>query len=87
MQDGSVVAYASWQLRKHEEHYSTPDLELTVVVHALKIWRYYPTEKRCELYTYRKSLKYIFMQPDINLGQRRKLELTEDYDLRNQLPP
>jgi hypothetical protein len=87
MQDGPVVAYASWQLRKHEEHYPTPDLELTVVVHALKIWRYYPTEKRCELYTYRKSLKYIFMQPDINLGQQRKLELTEDYDLGNQLPP
>jgi hypothetical protein len=37
MQDGSVVAYASWQLRKHEEHYPTPDLELAIVVHALKI--------------------------------------------------
>jgi hypothetical protein len=41
MQDGHVVAYASWQLRKHEEHYPTHDLELAVVVHALKIWRHY----------------------------------------------
>jgi hypothetical protein len=37
MQDGFVVAYASWQLRKHEEHYPTPDLELAIVIHALKI--------------------------------------------------
>jgi hypothetical protein len=40
MQDGHVVAYASWQLRKYESHYPTHDLELVVVVHALKIWRY-----------------------------------------------
>jgi hypothetical protein len=57
------------------------------VVYALKIWRYYLTKKRCELYTERKSLKYIFTQPDFNLGQRRKLDLIEDYDLRNQLSP
>jgi hypothetical protein len=37
MQDGFVVAYASWQLRKHEEHYPTLDLELAIVIHALKI--------------------------------------------------
>ena len=60
MQDGLVVAYASWQLRKHEEHYPTPDLELAIVVHALKIWRYYLMEKRCEFYTDHKSLKFIF---------------------------
>jgi hypothetical protein len=41
MQDGCVVAYASQQLRKHEEHYLTYDLELAAVVHALKIWRHY----------------------------------------------
>jgi hypothetical protein len=45
MQDGLVVAYASWQLRKREEHYPTPDLELAVVVRALKIWRYYLMER------------------------------------------
>jgi hypothetical protein len=37
MQDGRVVAYASWQLRKHEANYPTHDLELAAMVHALKI--------------------------------------------------
>jgi hypothetical protein len=60
MQDGHVVAYASQQLRKHEVNYPTHDLELAVVVHALKIWRHYLMRKRCELYTDHKSLKYIF---------------------------
>jgi hypothetical protein len=41
MQNGQVVSYASHQLRKHEENYPTHDLELAVVVHALKIWRHY----------------------------------------------
>jgi hypothetical protein len=67
MQDGSVVAYDSWKLRMHEEHYPTSDLELAVVVHALQIWRYYLMEKRCELYTDHKSLKYIFTQPNLSL--------------------
>jgi hypothetical protein len=61
MQDGHVVVYASWQLRKHEVHYSTHDLELATVVHTLKIWRHYLIRKRCELYTDHKSLKYIFI--------------------------
>jgi predicted GNAT family N-acyltransferase len=60
MQDGHMVAYTSQQLRKHEEHYPTHDLELAAVVHALKIWRYYFMVKRCELYTDDKSLMYIF---------------------------
>jgi hypothetical protein len=46
MQDDHVVAYASRQLRKHEEHYPTHDLELAAVVHALKIWRHYLISKR-----------------------------------------
>jgi hypothetical protein len=56
MQDGRVVAYASRQLRKHEVNYLTHDLELAVVVHALKIWRHFLMGKRCELYTDHKSL-------------------------------
>jgi hypothetical protein len=62
-------------------NYSTHDLELAVVVHALKIWRYYLMGKRCELYTDHKSLKYIFMQSDLNLKQKRWLELIKDFDL------
>jgi hypothetical protein len=81
MQDGHVVAYASRQLRKHEEKYPTHNLELAVVVHALKIWRHYIIGKRCELYSDHKRLKYIFTQPDLNLRQRRWLELIKDYDL------
>ncbi|WVZ80143.1 hypothetical protein U9M48_027642 [Paspalum notatum var. saurae] len=41
MQEGRVIAYASRQLRKHEANYTTHDLELAAVVHALKIWRHY----------------------------------------------
>jgi hypothetical protein len=62
-------------------NYPTHDLELVGVVHALKIWRHYLMRKTCELYTDHKSLKYIFMQRDQNLRQRRWLELINDYDL------
>jgi hypothetical protein len=81
MQDGHVVAYASRQLRKHEEKYPTHDLKLAAVVHALKIWRHYIIGKRCEVYSDHKSLKYIFTQSDLNLRQRRWLELIKDYNL------
>jgi hypothetical protein len=60
MQDGHVVAYVSWQQRKHKAYYPTHDLELAAIVHALKIWRHYLMGKRCELYMNHKSLKYIF---------------------------
>jgi hypothetical protein len=81
MQDGHVVAYASWQLRKNEVHYLSHDLELAAVVHALMIWRHYLMRKRYELYTDYKSMKYIFTQSNINLRQRRWLELIKDYDI------
>jgi hypothetical protein len=81
MQDGHVVVYASQQLRRHEAHYLTHDLELAAVVHALKIWRHYLMGRRCELYTDHKSLKYFFTQSNLNLRQRRWLELINHYDL------
>jgi hypothetical protein len=62
-------------------HYPTCDLELAAVVHALKIWRHHLMGKRCELYTDHKSSKYIFTQSNLNLRQRRWLELIKDYDL------
>jgi hypothetical protein len=71
MQDGQVVSYASRQLRKHEENYPTHDLELVVVVHALKLWRHYLIGHGCEIYSDHKSLKYIFTRTDLNLRQRR----------------
>jgi ribonuclease HI len=87
MQEGQVVCYASRQLRKHEENYPTHDLELAAVVHALKIWRHYLIGHRCEIYSDHKSLKYIFTQDNLNLRQRRWLELIKDYDLRINYHP
>jgi hypothetical protein len=81
MQDFHVASYASQQSRTHEEHYPTHDLDLVVVVHALKIWRHYLIGKRCKFYTDHKSLKYIFTQLDLSLRQQRWLELIKDYDL------
>jgi hypothetical protein len=82
-----VVAYASRQLGKHEVNYLTHDLELAAVVHALKIWRHYLMGKRCELYTDHKSLKYIFTRSNLNIRQRRWLELIKDYDHRINYHP
>jgi hypothetical protein len=69
MQDCHILAYASRQLRKHEEKYLTHDLKLAAIVNTLKIWRHYIIGMRCEVYSDQKSLKYIFTQPDLNLRQ------------------
>jgi hypothetical protein len=71
MQEGRVIAYASRQLKKHEVNYPTHDLELTAVVHALKIWRHYLLGNKVHIFTDHKSLRYIFTQPELNLRQRR----------------
>ena len=81
MQDSKVIAYASRQLKKHEQNYPTHDLELAAVVFALKIWRHYLYGESCDIFTDHKSLKYIFTQKELNLRQRRWLELIKDYDL------
>jgi hypothetical protein len=87
MQEGKVIAYASRQLRKHEKNYPTHDLELAAVVHALKIWRHYMIGNKCKIFTDHKILKYIFTQKELNLKQRRWLELIKDYDLEIQYHP
>jgi hypothetical protein len=87
MQEGHVIAYASRQLWKHELNYPTHDLELAVIVHALKIWRHYIMGTMCQVYTGHKSLKYIFTQKDLNLRQHRWLELIKDYDLEIHYHP
>ena len=71
MQNGKVIAYASRQLKKHEQNYPTHGLEMEAVVFSLKIWRHYLYGVTCEIYTNNKSLKYIFQQRDLNLRQRR----------------
>jgi hypothetical protein len=87
MQEGRVIAYASRQLKRHEEHYLTHDLELAAMVHALKIWRHYLLGNTCHIYTDHKSLKYIFTQSELNMRQRRWLELIKDYDLEVHYHP
>jgi hypothetical protein len=62
MQEGRVVAYSSRQLKIHDKNYPTHDLELAVVVHALKTWRHYLYGQKCDIYMDHKSLKYIFTQ-------------------------
>ncbi|WVZ70527.1 hypothetical protein U9M48_019187 [Paspalum notatum var. saurae] len=87
MQEGKMIAYASRQLRKHEVNYPTHDLELTALVHALKIWHHYLFGQRCEIYTDHKSLKYIFTQNELNMRQRRWLELIKNYDMEIHYHP
>lgn len=81
MQGGRVIAYASRQLKLYEQNYPTHDLELAAVVFALKIWRHYLYGEKCEVFTDHKSLKYLFTQKELNMRQRRWLELLKDYDL------
>nr|GFA18130.1 retrotransposon protein, putative, Ty3-gypsy subclass [Tanacetum cinerariifolium] len=87
MQHGKVIAYASRQLKPFEVNYPTHDLELAAVVFALKIWRHYLYGESCDVFTDHKSLKYIFTQRELNMRQRRWLELLKDYDTNIQYHP
>ncbi|GJR19633.1 putative reverse transcriptase domain-containing protein [Tanacetum coccineum] len=80
MQREKVIAYASRQLKVHEKNYTTHDLELGSVVFALKLWRHYLYGTRCTVFTDHKSLQHILDQKDLNMRQRRWLELLSDYD-------
>ena len=80
MKSGRVVAYGSRQLNNQEQNYPTHDMELAAVVFTLKIWRHYLYGEEFEVYSDHKSLKYIFMQRDLNMRQRRWMEFKEDYD-------
>ena len=79
-QEGKVVAYASRQLKPHENNYPTHDLELVAIVFALKIWRHYLYGGKCFIYIDHKSLKYLPSQRELNLRQHRWMELIKDYN-------
>ncbi|XP_020245265.1 uncharacterized protein LOC109823398 [Asparagus officinalis] len=85
MQQGKVVDYASRQLKTHERNYPVHNLELAVVIFALKLWRHYLLGQRVEVYTDHKSLKYIFTQKELNMRQRRwkpvAMRLTRQWEL------
>ncbi|GKC78116.1 putative reverse transcriptase domain-containing protein, partial [Tanacetum coccineum] len=84
MQREKVIAYASRQLKKHEENYMTHDLELGAVVFALRLWRHYLYGTKCVVYTDHKSLQYILDQKELNMRQRRWIELLSNYDSQTE---
>ncbi|GKB63178.1 putative reverse transcriptase domain-containing protein, partial [Tanacetum coccineum] len=87
MQREKVIAYASRQLKVHEENYTTHDLELGAVVFALRLWRHYLYGTKCVVFTDHKSLQYILNQKELNLRQRRWIELLSDYDCEIRYHP
>ncbi|GJX49961.1 putative reverse transcriptase domain-containing protein [Tanacetum coccineum] len=87
MQREKVIAYASCQLKIHEKNYTTHYLELGSVVFALKIWRHYLYGTKCTVFTNHKSLQYILDQKELNMRQRRWLELLSDYDCEIRYHP
>ncbi|GJR25812.1 putative reverse transcriptase domain-containing protein [Tanacetum coccineum] len=80
MQKEKVIAYASRQLKIHKKNYTTHDLELGAVVFALKMWRHYLYGTKCVVFTDHKSLQHIIDQKELNMRQRKWLELLSDYD-------
>nr|GEU86863.1 putative reverse transcriptase domain-containing protein [Tanacetum cinerariifolium] len=87
MQRDKVISYASRQLKIHVKNYTTHDLEFGAVVFALKIWRHYLYGTKCTVFTDHKSLQHILNQKDLNLRQRRWLELLSDYDCEIRYHP
>ncbi|GKE82301.1 putative reverse transcriptase domain-containing protein, partial [Tanacetum coccineum] len=87
MQREKVIAYASRQLKIHEKNYTTHDLELVAVVFALKIWRHYLYVTKCMVFIDHKSLQHILDQKEMNVRQRRWLELLSDYDCEIRYHP
>ncbi|GJV27315.1 hypothetical protein Tco_1383763 [Tanacetum coccineum] len=87
MQREKVISYASRQLKIHEKNYTTRDLELGAVVFALKIWRHYLYGTKCTVFTDQKSLQHILDQKELNMRQRRWLELLSDYDCEIRYHP
>nr|GEV40360.1 putative reverse transcriptase domain-containing protein [Tanacetum cinerariifolium] len=87
MQREKVITYASRQLRKNEENYTTYDLELGAVVFALRLWRHYLYGTKCTVYTDHKRLQYILDQKELNMRQRRWVELLSDYDCEIRYHP
>ncbi|GKA08156.1 putative reverse transcriptase domain-containing protein [Tanacetum coccineum] len=82
-----LIAYLSLQLKTHEENYTTHDLELGTVVFALRLWRHYLYGKKCVVYSDHKSLQYILDQKELNMRQRRWIELLSDYDCEIRYHP
>jgi hypothetical protein len=80
MQNGHVIGYESRNIKEHERNYTTHDLELVAIIHALRTWRNYLMGKKFELRPDHIGLKYLFEKPTLNAGQTRWLEFLSEYD-------
>jgi hypothetical protein len=78
-QEGHVIFYESQKLKEHERKYVTHDLELVVVIHALKMWRHYIMGRKFLLLTDKSSVKYLFSQPDLNARKARWLAFLSEF--------
>nr|GEZ09000.1 hypothetical protein [Tanacetum cinerariifolium] len=87
MQRGKVITYPSRQLKIHEKNYTTHDLEFGAVVFALKTWRHYLYGTKSVIYTDHKSFQHIFDQKELNMHQRRWIELFSDYECEIRYHP
>ena len=81
MQEDTVIAYTSRQLKPHKRNYPMHNLELIAVMFSFKMWQYYLYGERCKIFTDHKNLKSFFTQKGLNMRQRRWLKLIKDYDL------
>nr|GEY60802.1 putative reverse transcriptase domain-containing protein [Tanacetum cinerariifolium] len=82
-----LTGYYQRFIEDHEENYATHDLELGAVVFALRLWRHYLYGMKCVVFTNHKSLQYILNQKELNLRQRRWIELLSDYDYEIRYHP
>ena len=78
--DGHIICYESRKLKEHERNYGTRDLELAIVIHALKMWWHYLMGRKIMLLTNNNGLKHLFSQPDLNVRQERWLVFLSEFN-------
>ena len=78
--DGHIICYESHKLKEHERNYGTRDLELAIVIHALKMWWHYLMGRKIMLLTNNSGLKHLFSQPDLNVRQERWLVFLSEFN-------
>jgi len=85
IQEGKVIAYESRKLKEHEQKYSTYDLELVAIIHALKMWWNYLTGRKFLLLIYHHSLTDFFSQPTLNVRNAQWVDFLSgfDFEIRN----
>ena len=79
MKNDYAICYESRKLKEEGKNYATHDLELAVIIHALKMWRHYITGKKFLLKTDNMILKYLFDQLDLNVRQSRWFSFLSEY--------